>query len=229
MREKFFCLFQNLSEKRSDVRKTFLAADLNCIIHIQRNFFGNFSWGSVTHAVIFELFEKDFGGFSETVFYERWGSSWKKTFFPKEMSIPKLFGAWAKFFWIVGNKLRQGSQNLIHWLQMNSLRKTMFSKKSWFFFLPHTLTQKHSENGKTFRVRSLDCINTVQKHTLDEQFEKNNVFRKKLILFSSSHFDTKTFGKWQNISSAFSRLHKHSPKAHLREFFFHVQGSDLSI
>ena len=170
MREKFFCLFQNLSEKRSDVRKTFLAEDLNCIIHIQRNFFGNFSWGSVTHAVIFELFEKDFGGFSETVFYERWGSSWKKTFFPKEMSIPKLFGAWAKFFWIVGNKLRQGSQNLIHWLQMNSLRKTMFSKKSWFFFLPHTLTQKHSENGKTFRVRSLDCINTVQKHTLGNFF-----------------------------------------------------------
>ena len=42
MTENFFCLFQNLSEKSSAVRKTFLAADLNCIIHIQRIFFRKF-------------------------------------------------------------------------------------------------------------------------------------------------------------------------------------------
>ena len=38
-RGKLFYLFQNLRENRSVVRKTFLAADLNCIKHIQRIFF----------------------------------------------------------------------------------------------------------------------------------------------------------------------------------------------
>ena len=46
----------------------------------------------------------------------------------------------------------------------------MFLKKSWFFFLPQTLTQKFSENGNTFRVRSLDCMNIVQKHTFGTCF-----------------------------------------------------------
>ena len=172
MREKFFCPFRTLSEKHSDVRKTFLAVDLNYILYIPREKVFSESSLEVRWPFLLFLFlsKKYFVGFSETVFYERWGSSWKKTFFPKEMSIPKLFGAWAKFFSDCGNKLRQGSQNLIHWFQMNSLRKTMFSKKSWFFFLPHTLTQKHSENGKTFRVRSQDCINTVQKHTFGNFF-----------------------------------------------------------
>ena len=111
MRGKFFCLFRTLSEKHSDVRKTFLAVDLNYILYIPReNFFSEYflevRWPFLLFLFFFQ--KKYFVGFSETVFYERWGSSWKKTFFPKKNVYSETFWSLSKFFLDFWEQFAQG-------------------------------------------------------------------------------------------------------------------------
>ena len=57
--------------------------------------------------------------------------------------------------------------------------------------------------------------------SLAEHFE-DNVFFKKNSSFSD--FETKTFGKGQNFSAAFSKLHNTWPQKHSKEMFSEVWG-----
>ena len=79
----------------------------------------------------FWTFRKMFWRFSETVYYERWGSSSKKTFFQKKCLFRIFFGVWANFFWILRTNCSR-------------VAKMFFSEPRWTIWEKHCLTKINS-------------------------------------------------------------------------------------
>ena len=114
---------------------------------------------------ILDFWQKQFGAFFKTAFYERWGSFWKRVFFEKIFSLFFGFG----------------------------------SNISGIF-------------SKIFLIGWPNC----RWKSPGELFEKKVFFWKKSSL---SDVETKTFGKGQFSSAAFSKLHKTWPEKHPKDFF----------
>ena len=189
----------------------FLLRSLNCILRDHRSFFGKFSWGSSSYFIYFGLLAKTIRSVCQNCFL--WALRMvlrEKGFFSKNLfSMFFVFGSNSS--WTFGKKFGWVAELPLEEPRGAFWEQGFFWKKILFF---QTLRQKRSENGKKFRLRSLNCIIRDQKSILRNFFLR---FGDLFCLFRISS---------ENNSERLSKLLSMSPEAHFgKKIYF----SDIEV
>ena len=188
--------FSNIEPKTLGKRQNFTLRSINCILRDQRSFIGNFSCALSNFFIYFGLLAKTIRSVCQNCF--RWAL---RIVLKKRFSSKKYFACFSHldqtFLGLLAKKL-VGWQNC-RWKSPGEHfeNKVFFEKKILFF---QTLRQKRSENGKNFRLRSLNCIIRDQK----------NILRNFFLRFGDPFCHFRTFIK--NNSERLSKLLSMSPE-----------------